>query len=264
MPTALANSIHIHYDIHGAGEPVVLIGGLGSDAYLWVRQIPALAQGFQVIAFDNRGAGASDKPDEPYTIPMFAADTAGLLDALGIEKAHIVGASMGGFIAQEFALTYPQRVNRLVLACTHFGGPNAVPIPQATLAGMLNRTGDPETDIRASFKLYTPPGWPEAHPDLVEQYVRWRVAHPQPVFAFQRQAMAGATFDAESRLGQLTMPVLITHGEEDQVVPVENARLFFQRIPHARLRLFPNAGHLFIYEQADEFNQVVIDFLKGV
>ena len=144
MPTALANSIHIHYDIHGAGEPVVLIGGLGSDAYLWTRQIPALAQGFQVIAFDNRGAGASDKPDEPYTIPMFAADTAGLLDALGIEKAHIVGASMGGFIAQEFALTYPQRVNRLVLACTHFGGPNAVPIPQATLAGMLNRTGDPD------------------------------------------------------------------------------------------------------------------------
>ncbi len=263
MPFANANGIRIHYEVQGQGEPLLLIGGLGSDTHLWVAQVPDLARRFQVITFDNRGAGETDQPDEPYSVALFAADTAGLLDALGIARAHVLGASMGGFIAQELALTYPDKVDRLVLACTHFGGPHAVPIPPATLAAMLDRTGDPEVDLRRSFDLYTQPGWRATHPEFIEEYVAWRVAHPQPVFAYQRQAAAGLTFSTEERLGQITAPTLILHGEEDRVVPVENAHLLAARIPHARLVIFPDAGHLFTVEKADEFNQTVIQFLQG-
>jgi pimeloyl-ACP methyl ester carboxylesterase len=159
VPKVQANGIQIHYETHGTGAPLVLIGGLGADTFLWFRQVPELCKHFQVIVFDNRGAGESDKPDEPYSVPMFAADTAGLLGALGIERAHILGASLGGMIAQQFAIDYPALLDRLVLASTTFGGLHSVPIPQDTLNAMLNRTGDPETNIRNGFKLFTGAAW---------------------------------------------------------------------------------------------------------
>ena len=118
MPKANANGIEINYQVQGSGEPLLLIGGLGADMFLWFRQIPELSRHFQVIAFDSRGSGESSKPDEPYSIEMFAADTAGLLQALGIERTHILGASLGGLIAQEFALAYPHMVNKQVLVAT--------------------------------------------------------------------------------------------------------------------------------------------------
>ncbi len=263
MPKVKANGIELNYQVSGAGEPLVLIGGLGADMFLWFRQVPELCEHFQVIAFDNRGAGESDKPEVPYTIPMFAADTAGLLDALGLAKAHVLGASLGGLIAQEFALTYPARLQRLVLVSTTFGGPNSLPTPKETLAAMMNRTGDPETDIRTGFRLFTHEEWCTAHPDLVEQYVQWRVAHPQPVPAYQRQAMAVPTYNAEDRVGQITAPTLIAHGEDDRVVPVENARRLAAKIPGARLMIFKGGGHAFTIEMAEAFNAAVVDFLKA-
>jgi pimeloyl-ACP methyl ester carboxylesterase len=263
MPKIQANGINIHYEIHGAGEPVVLIGGLGADTFLWFRQTPELSKHFQVIVFDNRGAGESDKPEEPYTIKIFADDTAGLLKALGISRAHIVGASLGGLIAQEFALNYPAMVNKLVLVSTNFGGPNAIPTPKETIVEMMNRTGNPETDIRNNFKLFTSVEWQQAHPKIVDEYVQWRIAHPQPVAAYQRQAMATPGFNAEERVAQITAQTLIAHGDGDRVVPVENARLLAAKIPNARLMIFPIGGHAFTIEMADQFNAAVTQFLKS-
>ncbi len=263
MPKIKANGIELYYEIHGNGEPLVLIGGLGADIFLWFRQTPELCKHFKVIVFDNRGAGESDKPEVPYTMPMFAADTAGLLQALGISRAHVMGASLGGFIAQEFVLTYPEMVNRLVLAATSFGGPHSVPTPKETFAAMLNRTGNPETDIRNSFKLFTTAEWQEAHPEIVNEYVQWRVAHPQPVPAYQRQAAATMGFDFEGRVSQITAPTLIMHAENDRVVPVENARLLAGKIPNSKLVIFPKVGHAFNIELADEYNRTAIEFLKG-
>ncbi len=263
MAKIQANGITIHYEIHGTGEPLVLIGGLGADTFLWFCQTPELAKHFQVIVFDNRGAGETDKPEGSYTIKLFAEDVAGLLKALGIARAHIVGASLGGLIAQEFALSYPEMVNKLVLVSTSFGGPNALPTPQATIAEMMNRTGNPETDIRSNFKLFTSSEWQQAHPEIVDEYVQWRVAHPQPVAAYQRQAMAVPAFNAEERVQQISAPTLVAHGECDRVVPVENGRMLAAKIPQARLMIFANGGHAFTIEMADQFNAALEQFLKS-
>lgn len=263
MPKIQANGINMHYEIHGTGDPVVLIGGLGADTFLWFRQTPELSKNFQVIVFDNRGSGESDKPEEPYTIKMFADDTAGLLKALAIGRANIVGASLGGCIAQEFALGYPAMVNKLVLVSTNFGGPNAIQTPKETLIEMMNRTGNPETDLRNNFKLFTSAEWQQVHPELVDEYVDWRVAHPQPVAAYQRQAMATPGFNAEDRVAQISAPTLIAHGEKDRVVPVENAPMLAAKIPNSKLMIFPGGGHAFTIEMADQFNAALAQFLKG-
>jgi len=126
MPHETINGCRIYYEIHGEGEPLVLIMGLRRNLLWWYRQIPTLSQHFKVLAFDNRGAGRSDKPDMEYSIGLFADDTAGLTRALGLEDAHILGISMGGYIAQELALNHPDLVRDLILGCTSCGGSRAI------------------------------------------------------------------------------------------------------------------------------------------
>lgn len=144
------NGIDMYYEIHGSGEPLVLIEGLGYATWMWYEQIEVLSKHFKVIVFDNRGVGKTEMPDEEYTIELFAADTAELLDALEIKKAHILGVSMGGYVAQEFALRYPEYVDKLILCSTTFGGPNSIPIPEETLAMMFKGGGSykSEDDIK--------------------------------------------------------------------------------------------------------------------
>lgn len=263
MPYAQTNGIRMYYEVHGAGRPVVLVGGLGADGHFWCRQVPFLARRLRVITPDNRGAGRSDAPDEPYTIRAMADDLAGLLDALGITMAGIVGASMGGFVAQEFALAHASRIERLVLCCTSFGGPHSIPIPPETAAVLQRRTSDPAADLRAFLAVQFGTDYPQTHAPDIDAYVRWRVAHPQPLAAYQRQLAAVAGHDAGGRLGQVRIPVLILHGGRDRVVPVGNAHLLAARIPGARVHVFPDAGHLFLWECADEANRMLIEFLHA-
>jgi len=263
MPTVRVNEANLFYVEHGTGEAVILLPGLGGDHFLWHRQIPALASHFRVLALDNRGAGQSDAPDVPYSIEQMADDVAGLLDALGIARAHLIGASMGGFIVQMFALRHPHRLHRLILCCTSFGGPNVAPMPSESLAVFTQRTGDPETDLRRGWAVSVTERFLREHPEALEEYVAWRVAHPQPLHAYQRQLAAAMAFNLAARVHEIRAPTLIAHGVEDRVVPVENARRLHARIPHSRLVLFPEAGHLFFIEQAEAFNPVAIAFLKG-
>ena len=137
MPYVHANGINIYYEEHGTGEPLVLIMGFTVSSVGWHWNIPDFAKQFRVIAFDNRGVGQSDKPDVPYSMAMFADDTAGVLAGLGIDKAHIFGISMGGMIAQEFALRYPQRVKTLTLGCTNCGGSQTVLSKDPDVVSML-------------------------------------------------------------------------------------------------------------------------------
>lgn len=263
MPYAHVNGISLYYETRGFGPPVLLISGLRADGHFWLHQTPALAGRFQVIRPDNRGAGRSDKPDLPYTLAMMAADLRGLLDVLAIPSAHVVGASMGGFIAQEFALAYPERVRGLVLCCTSFGGPEAIPIPPETLQVLASQTGDPAQDLRAFLAVQFATDYPQRHPEEIDAYVAWRVAHPQPLFAYQRQLAAASAHDTADRLGRLRCPVLILHGAEDRVVPAGNAELLAARIPGARLHIFPRAGHLFLWECAEEANREIAAFLEA-
>ncbi len=265
MPKIKSNGIELYYETHGSGEPLVFIGGLGADTFLWFRQTPELSKQFQVTVFDTRGSGESDKPVEPYTIRMFADDTAGLLTALNITQANVVGASLGGLIAQEFALTYPQMVRRLILASTGFGGPHMVQPSLFDVLPMLltmRRSGDPAKDIQRSFELFTSKAWCAQHTDLVKQYVDWRVAHPQPPDAYSRQKAAVKTFNGEDRIAQIQVPVLIVHGAQDRVVPVKNAHLLKSKLPQAELIIFPDAGHAAPIQCADDFNAAVARFLK--
>jgi pimeloyl-ACP methyl ester carboxylesterase len=264
MPKVEVNGIRINYEIHGAGQPVVLIGGLGADTFLWFRQVPELSEYFQLVAFDNRGAGESDKPNEPYSIPMLAQDTAGLMRALGIDRAHILGASLGGLIAQEFALTYPSMLDRLVLVCTSFAGRQSIRpslLSMISILPALIRTGHPEADTRRSFAVFTSRRWRKTHADLVDRFVAWRVAHPQPPYAFKRQRDALKGFTTADRVTGIAAPTLIVHGESDRVVPVDNARLLAERIPNSRLVVLEDSGHACSIDQAETFNRVVIDFL---
>ncbi len=259
MPTARVNGIDIYYEEHGQGEPLLLIAGLGANATLWETQIPLLARELRVVAFDNRGAGRSDRPDGPYSLPLFADDTAALMDFLGIDDAHIYGESMGGMIAQELALRHPQRVRSLVLGCTIFGGPQAVsPSQEAliTLAALASLS--PEEALERGLGVFYHPSHVEEMRPLWQTYVQTRTT-PE---AYQRQLEACIAFDSYERLPQIEAPTLVINGEDDALLPAENSRILAERIPDAELVLFPNAGHLYFQERPAEAGAAVLDFLR--
>lgn len=265
MPHAQVNGISLYYEIHGQGPNLALIEGLGFHSWMWYRQVPAFSPHFRTLIYDNRGVGKSDKPPGPYTHEQNADDLAALLDHLGWERTHVLGVSMGGYIAQEFALHFPERLDRLVLTCTGFGGPNMVPVPPEALQYLLPDPSLPlEQRIRNGVPVvYGDPRWAEEHAEEFEQIIRWRLEHPQPPEATVAQAMAGVTFNTEDRLGTLDAPTLVIAGSRDQVVPARNAELLAAAIPNAQLDIIEGAGHHVFYEQGDRFNADVIRFLTN-
>lgn len=254
------NGVALHYEITGRGEPLILIEGLGTATWLWWKQVPELSRHFRVVAFDLRGSGWSDKPDEPYSIPMFADDLAGLMDTLRIKQAHVLGISLGGYVAQEFALRYPQKVKRLILCSTGTNGPHATPpSPDVILALMTPVAG--QGDLRSRIALSLSVGHAVAHPEDIEQMIAWRLDNPQPAYAYNRQLMSAVGWTSEGRLGEISMPTLIMAGSEDRVVPPQNADVLAAGIPHAEKVILQGAGHLINVEKPDEFNKEVIQFL---
>lgn len=228
MPKVPIDGFQLYYESEGEGEPLVLIPGFASGHSLWSRQVGPLARHFRVITFDPRGVAQSDKPDGPQTISLLADDVAELLKFLGIESAHIVGVSFGGFVAQEFALRHPHRLRKLVLCCTTFGGPNhVVPAPE-----VMNEIMQPRAAGDVSEDMY-------------------RV-----------QLQAAVAFNAEDRLATLTTPTLIVSGDADIIVPVRNSYNLARQIPAAELRLVAGGSHTFFIEQADEFNEILKEWLS--
>jgi pimeloyl-ACP methyl ester carboxylesterase len=267
MPTVPANNLNIYYEIHGTGEPLVLIAGLGYDLWVWHRMVPGLAEYFRVVTFDNRGVGHTDKPPGPYTAEMLAADTAGLIAALGLDTAHIMGHSMGGFVAQALALDWPQLVDKLILSATNFGGPNHIPVTQEALAILTNMQSDPVERLRRGIHVSTAPGFAENHPDLMQAWLDYRVAHPIDPVAYQAQLGVGlglTTAEAafEKRLKNVVAPTLVLFGEHDRVVPPGNAELLAREIPDSRIEILANAGHFFPLEVPERVVDVLVGFLS--
>jgi len=267
MPKVNANGINIYYEIHGAGEPLVLIAGLGYSSWMWHKMVRGLAKHFQVITFDNRGVGETDKPAGPYTAQMLADDTAGLLNALGIARAAILGHSMGGFVAQAFALTYPAMVSKLILSATNFGGPRAIPVTPEALAVLTDIKSDPIERLKRGILISCAPGFGEAHPEIVQEWLDFRVKHPIDPAAYQAQLAIGLALVSEEacfepKLKNITAPTLILFGEHDKVVPPGNAELLAKQIPNSTIRILPNAGHFFPIEVPDAANEAIIQFLE--
>jgi pimeloyl-ACP methyl ester carboxylesterase len=241
----------LYYETHGPrdGEPLLLLEGLGGDIPGWRRNIPTLASEVFVVVFDFRGNGRSDAPDQAVTMESFVEDSVAVLHFVGVDSAHVYGQSFGGMVAQELALAHPERVRSLILAATHAGGPNVVPV----------RAKVPKD--RPWMALYAP-GFPEANLDHVAEDLLVGSQRPQAQHAGRRQWEAMRGFDAYERLPDLGVATLVLHGSEDRMVAPENAQVLAERIPGAELAMLEGAGHLYHSERPDEADAVVLDFIR--
>lgn len=257
MPRLRVNDVALYYEIHGAGEPLLLLEGIGCSLWMWHKPLPVLARYFQVIAFDHRDIGRSDRAGGPYTLRSLADDAVGLLRALGVYRAHIVGISMGGYVAQEIGLNYPHMVGALVLGSTQPRALGATPEYMATLKDTVST---PEQLVRRRFHLGVGPGYWEENPDEFEWVVQARLASFPESDAAARQFAAAAAFDATARLADLGVPTLVCGGDHDLIVPAENQRLLVDLIPGAELAVYPDAGHYFYWERTPAFARMLSDF----
>jgi len=259
VPVVSAGEIELSYERGGSGPPLLLIMGLSGSALTWGEPfLGPLRQDFEAIVYDHRGVGQSSRMEEPFTIAQLAEDAVGLLDALGLGSAHVLGVSMGGMVAQELALSHPGRVRTLTLGCTYCGGDGssrASPeVTQRLAEGSMS--GDRERAVRAYWEANVSAGFAEdaqAYAAYRANALNRRVAIP--VIAAQLQAIAA--HETLTRLHQLTMPTLIIHGTADQIIPVENAYLIAAHIPSSRLEIFDGTGHLFFLERPDRSAELV-------
>jgi 3-oxoadipate enol-lactonase len=261
MPYVVNEGARIYWDEQGSGEPLLLIMGLGYTAHMWHRTRPLLAERYRTIAFDNRGVGRSEIPAGPYPIPLMASDAAAVLDAAEIESAHVFGVSMGGMIAQEFALQYPSRVRSLILGCTAAGGPTAVR-SEPEVAHMLKARAQmtPEDAAEAALPFIYDIGTPR---ERVEEDLAIRrpwFAHPE---AYLAQLQGILAWEGYSRLPTIRVPAFVIHGENDRLVAVGNGKLIADRIPAAKIMIVPHASHIFLTDQTALVHGAILDFLQA-
>lgn len=263
MPKIVAGEIELYYEEQGEGAPLVLIPGFGTGLWIWFKQIQDFSREFRTLAFDPRGISRSDAPAEPITIRTIADDLAALLQSLRIESAHVLGASFGGFVAQEFALGYPSMTRSLTLCCTSFGGAHHVPPSVETLQAIASTKGlNTEERVRENLLLAFSPAFVERNKEEVEKVITLRAQNVVPEYAYLHQLQAAMAFDAEERVSGIAAPTLVLSGDADIIVPVENSRNLAARIPNAELLIIEGGSHTFFIEQAEEFNAAVIEFVK--
>lgn len=264
MPKVQVNGINLFYEVCGKGEPLLLIYGLAGRGNGWKFQVEALSSHFRVITFDNRGVGDTDQPDVPYSIVQMADDAAGLLDSLGVETAYVFGISMGGMIAQELALRHPRRVRKLALGCTHCGIKHCVPSPAWVTDVFRSLPGKQrERVVRECIPINYSPHTQQHNRQLIESLIPLFVDNRQRLHGYIQQINAVYAFDAYDRLSQIAAPTLILTGADDVLIPPANSRIIAECIPNARLIEFPEAGHLFFIEKAENVNRALLDFFSA-
>ncbi|MDT0327070.1 alpha/beta fold hydrolase [Nocardiopsis lambiniae] len=252
-----SDGTRIWYDVLGEGDPLLLFNGQSLDHEMWDGPHAALAGRHRVVRMDFRGTGGSGAPlDQPYTLDLFVDDALAVLDALGIDRAHVYGFSMGGKVAQRFAVRAPERLGALVLGATAPGGPHEVERPrESTLA--LRRAGT-AAGREMIGPLFYSPGWADAHPDTVA-----RVLPRGPLRAQRLHFGASGGHDGWDALPSIQAPTLVVHGEDDELTPVGNAALLAERIPNARLLVLPGLRHGYLHEDEAKATREVLDFLAG-
>ena len=237
----------LYWEEAGAGEPVLLVMGLGMAATGWWRTAPVLAKRFRVLTFDNRGAGRSGHPRGPYTLARLADDALSVLDAAGEESAHVYGISLGGMIAQELALRAPQRVRSLVLGATTAGGRQHELPDRETVGFLVRRASMPaEEGVWASIPYMYGAAELDGATARIAEDVEWRLQFPPDQVGYRAQLAAAAKHDTVSRLGAIQAPTLVLHGTEDRIVPIGNGRRLAERLPDARFHELDGAGHLYL------------------
>ena len=261
MPFAKCNDVSLYYEVHGSGEPLLLVMGQGSDHHGWDRVRDDFAAHHQVIVFDHRGTGQSDKPREPeYSTRGFAADAVALLDFLGIARAHAYGISMGGRICQWLGIDHGERFGALVLGCTTPGNAHGVARPQHVNERMANRPSDPLEAARFLAEHMVSPDYLRANPDYLETMIE-RAKNPIPRYAQKMHYLASEGHDSWDKLPDIENPVLVIHGTNDLINPTANAELLANRIPGAELCYIDGGRHGFFIEFREEASAAVLDFL---
>jgi len=253
----------MYYEIHGEGEPLLLIRGLGSTCDGFQAQVKGLSPHFQVISFDNRCVGRSDQPPEGFSIADMADDTAALLEALDIESAHVFGVSLGGMIAQELVLRHPEKVRSLVLACTHAGPRTAARSPEWAISIFNESREMPRAEaLRSSVPILFAKKTVNERPELIEDTLAVMANNNQPKSSYLLQLGAVMQHDTVDRLSQITHRTLVLTGTEDTLVDPDNSRMIACLIPGARLIEFEETGHVFFTEQAEEVNRTLLGFFQ--
>ena len=268
MPTIHADDIAIAYEERGSGEPLVLVGGLTSTLEVFALQVPELSRVHRVITPDNRGSGRTRVAGDDGTraIATFAADLRRLLDGLGIERAHVLGASMGGMIVQEFAATWPGRVASLVVACsTPFGLGHPLsdpPDPDAVAALTAPRAATPEEDEARTIRALAHPSSPAKRADRIAVYLDTKRTWPHSPEEISARGAAIAAWSVDDRLPTLRVPTLVLAGADDRLVKPANSRRVAERIPGAEFVAIPETAHLFFLEEPEETNRRILDFTR--
>jgi len=260
MPKVKVGDINIYYEVHGEGEPLVMICGASASVDSMYAFIPVYSPEYKLVLFDNRGAGRSDAPDIPYTTAMMADDLAGLLDTIGIDSVNIMGISMGGMIAQEFTLRHPEMVKNLILACTYCGGPGSSMMTDPEVAQRMADLS-PEEGLMEIMRLCITQKLIDENPGLLEQIVEQMMKHPISPHGQMRQTEAEMGHNTYERLPEIKAPTMVIHGDDDRIIPVENAKILASRIPGAEIAIFANTGHMLL-EAGNELNRITLDFLK--
>jgi pimeloyl-ACP methyl ester carboxylesterase len=250
----------IYWEEHGQGEPLVLIMGLASTIDMWHRTRPLMEPHFRTILVENRGVGRSDVPPPPYSIATMASDVKAVLDAAEIDRARVFGISMGGMIAQEFTLNYPERVRSLVLGCTNFGGRQVKPATPKVLEilkarGLMSQEDAARAMAPYVYDVTTPP-------ERVEEDLQIRVKWFPKNEGYFGQLGAILAWESRERLSQINVPTLVIHGETDELVPPENGKLIADLIPNAKLTMIKNASHIFMTDQPEISHQLILNFLQ--
>jgi 3-oxoadipate enol-lactonase len=251
--------VKLAWDSWGTGAPLLLIQGLGYTRHGWGSLPQILAARHRVLVYDNRGIGDSDIPEGPYTVSELADDAVAVLDETGLGRVDVLGASLGGMVAQELARAHPERVDRLVLVCTTGGGAGSFPMPERTVSLMSEAARlDPEVAMRRFVENALAP---DAPPAIVDEVFAHRLAHPPDPQGWQAQAAAAVAWDGLEAASGIRAPTLVVTGSEDNVVDARNSALLAERIPGARLAQVEGAGHLVFWERADEVAALVEGFL---
>ena len=264
MPTIKANGIEIYYEITGSGPPLTLIMGLGCSARQWQWMVPVFAESFQVITFDNRGVGRTGKPDMDYTTDLFAEDTYALLKALEIDKTHLLGASVGGMIAQKYALKYPGMLDRLVLGCTMPSFTHLPPTDEVLQHMQESQLVAPEEGVEMMMQLFLSEQFFTEQPDHTAKLrdVMTTEKKEQGQDAFMRQLGAAMIHDTLNEAKNIKVPTLAITGELDPIAPVKNGRFLAEQISNSTLVEIPDVYHAFWVEKYEEACKIITTFLK--
>jgi pimeloyl-ACP methyl ester carboxylesterase len=256
------NGIKIYSEFIGEGEPLLMIPGLGAGNWLWAKNYKCLSKNYRLIMPELRGSGRSDKPDEAYSIKTFADDIDKLLETLSVKKVHVLGASMGGFVAQYFASHWPENTASLILTCTTTGGQEQIgPTGDAFLCLVKPQGKTRKERLEYSYSFSFTEEFLKNHHNELEYITNWRIKNPQPEYAYYRQFFAGNNFEGKKYAKRISAPTLICAGKDDKLVQIENAYELEKNITNSKLEIF-EGKHLFFYEHYNKFNKTVLGFLE--